>query len=72
MGWAKQQENHLRASKRCLNSDFKVGVTCARQIGPIPLYVTRPKSMSSMAFNMASAVTRSQFSVLKKTSSSSC
>ena len=32
MGWAKQQENHLRASKRCLNSDFKVGVTCARQI----------------------------------------
>ena len=34
MGWAKQQENNLRASKRYLKSDFKVGVTRARQIPP--------------------------------------
>ena len=27
MGWAKQQEDNLRASKRYLKSDFKVGVT---------------------------------------------
>ena len=26
MGWAKKQENNLRASKRYLKSDFKVGV----------------------------------------------
>ena len=32
IGWAKQQENNLRASKRYLKSDFKVGVTCVRQI----------------------------------------
>ena len=27
MGWAKQQEDNLRASKRYLKRDFKVGVT---------------------------------------------
>ena len=32
MGWAKQQENNLRASKRYLQSDFEVGVIRARQI----------------------------------------
>ena len=37
MGWAKQQENNLRASKQYLKSDFKVGVTRARQI---PLYLS--------------------------------
>ena len=37
IGWARQQENNLRASKRYLKSDFKVGVTCVRQI---PLYLS--------------------------------
>lgn len=37
IGWAKQQENNLRASKRYLKSDFKVGVTYVRQI---PLYLS--------------------------------
>lgn len=55
MGWVKQQENNLCASKRYLKSDFKVGVTLARQIPP-PLYVTRPRSLSC-AFNMASVIT---------------
>ena len=64
MGWAKQQENNLRASKRYLKSDFKVGVTPARQIPP-PRYVTRPRSLSC-ASNMASAITHSEFSALKK------
>ena len=36
MRWAKQQENNLRASKRYLKSDFKVGVTRARHI---PIYL---------------------------------
>ena len=36
-GWAKQQENNLRASKQYLKSDFKVGVTRARKI---PLYLS--------------------------------
>ena len=63
MGWAKQQENNLRVSKRYLKSDFKVGARYADT--PIPLYVSRPKSLSC-AFNMASAVTHSQFSALKK------
>ena len=35
IGWAKQQENNLRASKQYLKSDFKVGVTRVKQI---PLY----------------------------------
>ena len=30
MGWAKQQENNLRGSKRYLKSNVKVGVTRAR------------------------------------------
>ena len=64
MGWAKQQENNLRASKRYLKSDFKVSVTRARQIPP-PRYVTRPRSLSC-AFNMASAITHSRFFALKK------
>ena len=64
MGWAKQQENNLRASKRYLKSDFKVGVTPARQIPP-PRYVTRPRSLSC-ASNMASAITHSGFFALKK------
>ena len=64
MGWAKQQENNLRASKRYLKSDFKVGVTPTGQIPP-PLYVTRPGSFSCV-FNMASAITHSVFSALKK------
>ena len=62
MGWAKQQENNLRASKRYLKSDFKVGVTRAT---PTPLYVTRPKSLSCV-FNMASMVIHYQLSALKK------
>ena len=32
IGWAKQQGNNLRASKRYLKSDFKVGVARIRQI----------------------------------------
>ena len=64
MGWAKQQENNLRASKRYLKSDFKVGVTPARQIPP-PRYVTRPRSLSC-ASNMASAITHSGFFALEK------
>ena len=62
MGWARQQENNLRASKRYLKSDFKVGVTRAT---PTPLYVTRPKSLSCV-FNMASMVIHYQLSALKK------
>ena len=62
MGWQKQQENNLRASKRYLKSDFKVGVTRARQIPP-PCYVTCPRSLSC-ASNMASAITHSGFSAL--------
>ena len=31
IGWAKQQENNLHASKRYLKSDFKVGVTRVKQ-----------------------------------------
>ena len=44
MGWAKQQENNLRASKQYLKSDLKVGVTRARQI---PLYLSM-----SLALNL--------------------
>ena len=47
MGWAKQQENNLHASKWYLESDFKVGVTCTRQIPP-PRYVTRRKNKSNL------------------------
>ena len=65
MGWAKQQENNLRASKRYLKGAFKVGVTRAGQIPP-PLYVTHPRSLS-FPFNMASAITHSGFSALKNT-----
>ena len=50
------------ASKRYLKSDFKVGVTRARQIPP-PCYVTRPRSLSC-ASNMASANTHSGFSAI--------
>ena len=64
MGWAKQQENNVRASKRYLKSDFKVGVTPARQIPP-RRYVTRPRSLSC-ASNMASAITHSGFIALKE------
>ena len=64
MGWAKQQENNLRASKRYLKSDFKVGVTRSRQIPP-PRYVTRPRPFSC-ASNMASAITHSSFFASKK------
>lgn len=64
MGWAKQQENNLRASKQYLKSDFKVGVTLARQIPPLR-YVTLPRSLSC-ASNMAFGITHSWFSALKK------
>ena len=65
MGWAKQQENNLRASKRYLKSNLKVGVAGARQISP-SRYVTRPSSLSC-ASNVASAITHSWFPVLKNT-----
>ena len=35
MGWAKHQENNLRASKRYLKNGFKVGVSHAMQIPPL-------------------------------------
>ena len=66
MGWAKQQENNLRVSKRYLKSDFKVGVTRARRI---PLYLSMslaPNLCLVRSIYMASAVTHSQFSALKK------
>ena len=64
MGWAKQQEKNLRASKRYLQSGVKVGVTPVRQIPPPP-YVTRPIYLSCVS-NMASAITHSRLSALKK------
>ena len=54
MGWAKQQEDNLCSSKRYLKSDFKVGVTRARQTSP-PHCVTRPRSLyreSNMALRV--------------------
>ena len=42
MGWAKQQENNLRASKRYLKRDFKVGVARVRQMPP-PRYFNSPQ-----------------------------
>ena len=43
MGWAKQQEDNLRASKRYLKSDFKVGVTLNLALSLAPdLCLVRP------------------------------
>ena len=43
MGWAKQQEDNLRASKRYLKSDFKVGVTLHLALSlPPDLCLVRP------------------------------
>ena len=57
IGWAKQQEDNLRASKRYLKSDFKVGVTLRLALSLAPDLFFR-------ASNMAYAITYSEFSTL--------